>query len=48
MSNGIASETSVTQAQGTVPRSYASATADMSLLGLTIGEASEERQAGGA
>jgi fatty-acyl-CoA synthase len=39
MSNGIASDHSSPQAQGAVQRSYASATADTPLLGMTIGEA---------
>jgi fatty-acyl-CoA synthase len=39
MSNGIASGRPSPQAQEAVPRSYASATADTPLLGMTIGEA---------
>jgi fatty-acyl-CoA synthase len=39
MSNGVASGTSSKQSQGQAPRSYASATADTPLLGMTIGEA---------
>ncbi|HEY7022798.1 MAG TPA: AMP-binding protein [Ktedonobacterales bacterium] len=39
MSNGVANGTSSKQGQGQTPRSYASATADTPLLGMTIGEA---------
>src|SRR3954451_5744282 len=39
MSNGVARGTSSSQAQGPTKRSYASATADTPLLGMTIGEA---------
>jgi len=39
MSNGVASATSSVEGAHTILRSYASATADMPLLGMTIGEA---------